>query len=108
MGLEDIDQALVLGAILIYGLELVAARTEGPTRSVAKGSDRGFRFLRGVDQLFTKCTEDAIAAGVDLADAIGMGARSFDHSAGRCVDDGGNAPGLSVEGVARARLGGHR
>ena len=97
--LEDLDQALVLAPVLLERLELVAAGAEGARGRGAQRRDRLGRLQAGVDQLFGERAEDAVAAGVDGADAVGVPARRFDHAAGRGVDDRGDAAGLGVEGI---------
>ena len=62
------------------------------------------RLLAGVDQVFGQRADDAVAPGVDLADLVLVGARGFDHAAGRCVDDGGDTARLCVEGVLRGHV----
>ncbi len=54
----------------------------------------------GVDQVLGQRADDAVAAGVDLADAVLVLARRLDDAGGARVDDGGHAAGLGVEGVA--------
>ncbi len=78
VGLEDLDQALVLALVLLQALELVAAGAEGAGRRVAQRGDGGGGFLAGVDQVFGQRADDAVAAGVDLADLVRVLARGFD------------------------------
>jgi hypothetical protein len=97
--LEDLDQALVFAPVLFQRLELVPAGAEGAGGRGAQRRDRLGRLQAGVDQLFGQRAEDAVAAGVDGADAIGMPARGFDHAAGGGVDDRSDAAGLGIEGI---------
>ncbi len=90
VGLEDLDQALVLGAVLLQALELVACRAERPRRGVAQRGDGLGRLLAGVDELLVECPEDARLAGVDGADGVRVGARGLDDATGGGVDDGGH------------------
>ena len=102
--LEDLDQALVLGGVVLVLLQLVARRAERARRRVAQGADVGGAFEAGVDQVLGERAEDAVPAGVHLADAALVLAGRLDHSAGRGVDDGGDPAGLGVESVARRGL----
>jgi hypothetical protein len=67
---EHLDQALVVGAILLDALELVAARTERAAWGGLEARDRGGRLLAGVDQVLGERADDAVSPGVDLADAL--------------------------------------
>ncbi len=98
--LEHLDQALVLGAAFLQTLQLEAAGTERARRRVAQGRDRVRRFLAGVDQVFRQRADDAVPAGVDLADLVLVPARRFDDAAGGRVDDGSDAAGLGVKGIS--------
>ena len=60
--LEDLDEALVLGAILLEALELVARGAEGAGRRVPESLDGGARFLADVDEVFGERADDAVAA----------------------------------------------
>ncbi len=92
--LEDLQQALVLGAVGFDRLELVAARTERAAGRMRQGANGGGGFLGGVHQFLAQGTEDAVAgrqhldlAGAGLADDAGRGG----------VDDGGDTAGLGVQ-----------
>src|SRR5574343_788114 len=97
--LEYLDQALVLGLVLLKALQLVAAGTEGSARRVPQAGDIGIGFEAGIDQVFGQGTDNAIAPGIDFPDLVGMAACFLDQAARRGVDDGRNAPRLSVEGI---------
>ena len=99
VGLEHLDQPFVLGAVLVQPLELVTRGAERAARGVAQCRDRLIGLLAGVDHVFGERTDDAVAAGVDLADTIAVPSRSLEHAAGRDVDDGGDPAGLRVESV---------
>jgi hypothetical protein len=79
--------------------QLEAAGTEGAGGGGAQGGDGRVAFLAGVDEVLGQGADDAVAAGVDLADHVGMLARGFDDAAGGSVDDGGDAAGLGVERI---------
>ena len=101
MGPEDFDQPLILGEIRVEALQLVAARPERPTGGVAQRGDGRVRFSRCVDQVFGERADDAVAAGVYLADPVRMLARRLDHALRRDIDDGGDPARLGVERVTR-------
>src|SRR5690606_4850793 len=65
---EDLQQALVLRAVLIQPLQLVAAGPEGTGGRVPQRRDRLVALQAGVDQLLAQRPDDAVAAGVDLAE----------------------------------------
>ena len=67
---EDFDQALVFGAVLLDALELEACRAEGAGRGVAQRRGWWPRFPRQVDEILGEGADDAVAAGVDLADVL--------------------------------------
>ena len=97
--LEYRDQPFVFTAIGFQRLELVAARAEGARWRRAQRGNGLCRLLRGIDQVFSQSTQDAVAPGVHGADAVGVPACRFDHAASRGVDDGGNATGLGIESI---------
>ncbi len=108
VGLEHLDQALVLGLVLVEALELVAAGAEGAGRSVAQRGDHRRGLLRGIDQVLGKGADDAVAAGINLADLALVLARALDQAGGGSVDDGGNPAGLGIKGIAWHRFSGLR
>ena len=67
---EYVDQPLVLGAILVDPRELVARRAEGAARRVAQRADGGRALLAGVDHVLGERADDAVAAGIYLADLV--------------------------------------
>jgi hypothetical protein len=72
VGLEDLDQALVLALVGLQALQLVAAGAEGAGGRVAQGGDVLGGLLAGVDQVLGQRPDDAVAAGVDVGDLVGM------------------------------------
>ena len=68
MRAEHLDQPLVLRAVLVEALQLVAARAERAGRRVLQRGDRRAPIPAGVDQVLGQRADDAVAAGVDLAD----------------------------------------
>ena len=99
VGPEHFDQAFVFGAVLVQPLELVARGAERAARGVAQCGDGFVGFLTGVDHVFGERADDAVAPGVDPADAVAVLARGFQHAASRDIDDGGHPAGLRVESV---------
>jgi hypothetical protein len=99
VGLEDFDQALVFALVGFQALHLEAAGTEGAGGGGTQRGDVGVGFLAGVDQVFGQRADDAVAAGVDGADLVGMLAGGLDDAAGGGVDDGGDAAGLRIERI---------
>ena len=59
---EDLDQPLVLGAILVDSGQLVARRAESAARRVAQRADGGGALLAGVDQILGERAHDAVRA----------------------------------------------
>ena len=96
---EYVNQALVLGAILVDSGQLVARGSEGAARRVAQGPDGGGALLAGVDHILGQGADDAVPAGVYLAYLVTVPARGFDQAAGRGIDDGGHSAGLCIERV---------
>ena len=94
MGLEHVDQALVLRAVLLQRLQLDPAGAERAARGMGEGADRRSRFFRGVDQIFAQRAEDAVAGRQHL-DFAGAGFGNDGRGGG--VDDGGHAAGLGVK-----------
>ena len=103
MGAEHLDQALVLGAALVDPGQFVARGAEGAGRRVAQGPDGRRALLAGVDQVLGQRADDAVAAGIDLADPVAVLAGRFDQAAGGGIDDGGYPAGLCIEGIFRGR-----
>ena len=101
-GLEDVDEPLVLGGRFLESLELVAARSERAGRGMTKGRYRLLRLLAGIDELLRKRTDDAVPAGIDLAEYLRMAASGLDDTRRRRVDDRGHPAGLGIEDVAGA------
>ncbi len=101
VGLEDLDQALVLTLVGLQALELIAAGTQAAGGRVAEGRDIGGGLFVGVDQVFGEGADDAVASGIDVGDLVRILAGGFDHPAGGGVDHGGDSAGLSVKGVFR-------
>ena len=99
MGLEHLDQALVLALGGLQVFQLVAAGAEGAAGGMLERVDGAFAFFAGVDQLLGEGADDAVTAGVDLADHILVFAGGFDHAGGGSIDDSGNTAGLSIESV---------
>src|SRR5690606_32758951 len=98
--LEHLDEALVLGAVLVQPLQLVAGGPERAARRVAEARDRLRALGARVDQVLGQRADDAVAPGVDLADLVAVLARGLDHAARACVDHGRDAAGLRIEGVS--------
>ena len=96
---EHLDQPLVLAPVRVERLQLVAARAERARRRVRSAWIADERFLAGVDQVFGQRADDAVAAGIDLADGRCARARSGSRRTATGVDDGGDAAGLRVEGI---------
>src|SRR5690606_14434807 len=67
VGPEHLHQALVLAAVFFEGTQLVAAGTEGTAGGVFQGGNGGGGFLAGVDHVFGEGTDDAIVAGIQVA-----------------------------------------
>ena len=92
MRLEDFNQALVLGAVIFQAFQFVAAGAEGATRRRAQAGDILVGFEAGINQVFSQCANDAIAASKYFPDSIGMPACFLNQAARRGIDDGSNAP----------------
>ena len=101
VGLEDLDQALVLALVGLQALELVAAGAEATGGGMTQGGDGRGRLLTGVDQILGKGADDAVAAGIDVGDLVGMLTGGLDDAAGGGIDHGGDATGLGIEGILR-------
>src|SRR5678815_1570646 len=66
---------------------------------MAQRADRGGRFLRRIDKVFGQRADDAVAAGIHLAEFVFVLAGGFDHAAGGGIDHRGYAAGLGVQNV---------
>ena len=104
MGLEDFDQALIFGAVLVEPLELETGRTEGTRGRVAQTLDGRGALARAIDQVLLEGADDAVASGIDLADFLRIARCGLDDAGGRGVDDGGHTAGLGVKRVAGGGL----
>jgi hypothetical protein len=74
VGLEDLDQALVLALVGLQALQLVAAGAEAAA-GVWRSAAMPRRTPAGVDQVLGERADDAVAPGVDVCDLIGVLAR---------------------------------
>jgi hypothetical protein len=101
VGSEYLDEALVLGPVLLEPLELVAAGTECAARRVTERRDRLAAFLARIDEVLGQCPDDAVATRVNLADVLAMLAGGLDDAAGAGIDHGADAARLCVKGVSR-------
>src|SRR5204863_976256 len=101
VGPEYLDQPLVLRPVLIDAFQLVAARAERAARRRLEPRDRRRVLAARVDQVLGERADDAVAAGVDLSDAVSVPARGLDHARGTRVDDGGHPARLGIEGILR-------
>jgi hypothetical protein len=108
MGLEDLDETLVLGAILLQPLELVTAGPESTGGRMPQGSDRRIGFLAGIYQILGQGADDAVTAGIDSADAIPVLSGGFNQSAGAGIDHRGDAAGLGIKGILAVTHGSPR
>ena len=78
---------------------MARATAEGAARRVLQCRDLARRFPAGVDQVFGQRADDAVPAGVDVADPALVLARGLNDAAGGGIDDGGDAAGLGVKGI---------
>ena len=101
---EDLDEALVFGAVLLEALQLEARRAEGARRGVLQPADGGGALLAHVDEVFREGADDAVPAGVDLADVLRLLHRGLDDTRRGGVDDGGDTARLGVKSVFPDRL----
>ena len=103
VGAEDIDEPLVLRAVLVEPPELVAAGAERARRRMLESGDRLRALPAGVDEIFGQGADDAVASGEHLAHPIRVHPCRLDHSGRGRVDDCGDAARLGIE-----RVLGHR
>ena len=68
MSSENINQPLILGAILLKASQFVAAGAECPRWGRLKRRDGALTFLAGIDQVFCQGADNAVSPGNDLAD----------------------------------------
>ena len=66
MRTKHLNQAFVLGAMLVEAFQLVATRSESATRRMAQPGDVLGGFQTGVNQVFGQCAENAVAPGETL------------------------------------------
>src|SRR5690606_37476075 len=86
-------------------LELVSAGAESPARRVDQGLDGVVRFQAGVNQLFFQRADDAITAGIDLAELVRVFACGLDNTAGTGIDNGGDPARLGIKCGLDSQLG---
>ena len=99
MRAEHVDQALVLGPVLVEPLELEARGAEGAGRRVLEPTDRRRALAADVDEILGEGADDAVTPGIDFGYVLRVLHRGLDDPARRSVDDGGDAAGLGVERV---------
>ncbi len=104
VGLEDLDEPLVLRAVLVDAPELVARRPEGAARRIPEPCDRAGALGARVDHVLGQRADDAIAPGVNLADTVPVFPRRLDHAASRGIDDRGHAARLRIKRVPLHRF----
>ena len=90
VGAEHLDQALILGAVLLDALQLEARRAERAGRRVLERADGRGALAADVDEILGERTDDAVTPGVHLGDVSGAH-RRLDHAARGGVDDGRDA-----------------
>jgi len=66
---------------------------------MAQCADGRPAFLADVDHVLGQRADNAVPAGVNPPDLVGMTARGLDQAAGGCIDDGGYAAGLCIKRV---------
>ena len=82
MGAEHFDKPLVLGQVVLDGLELVTGRAEGAARAVAKCCDVACRLAVRVDHVLNEGPDDPVAPRVDVGELDLVLASGIDHAAG--------------------------
>ena len=68
---------------------------------MAKTPNRRCRFLRAVDEILVEGADDAMPAGINLADLFRIATGGLDDPRCRGIDDCRNAARLGVKSVAR-------
>ncbi len=101
--LKHVDQALVLGPVLVDPGQFVARRPEGAARRMAQARDGRPALLAGVDHVLGQRAHDPMSAGVNFRYVIRILTRGFQHPAGRRIDDGRHSAGLGVERISGLR-----
>jgi hypothetical protein len=66
---------------------------------MAQSTDGRSAFLADVDHILGQRADDAVPAGINPADFVGVTACGFDQATGGRIDDCGYPAGLCVEGV---------
>ncbi len=100
---KNLDQPLVLRAVLVDALQLEACRAEGSGRRMLESANGGRTFTTDVDQVLRQRADDAVTAGVHLPDIPRLPHGSLDDTAGGGVDDGRHTAGLGIERVLFGR-----
>src|SRR5262249_31327621 len=62
VGAEDLDQPLVLAAVLVDTLQLEARRAEGARGGVLQAADGRSALASHIDQIFSERANDAVAS----------------------------------------------
>lgn len=92
--LEDLEEPLVVGGILVVILELVSGRAERGRRSVLQKLQLIHIFLADVVELLLQNADDAVLRAVHRGDVLLL--QRLDENARRtAVDDGGRTPALA-------------
>ena len=99
VGLEDLDQALVFGPVVLQAFQLVTAGAKGARGGGQQAANSRLALLAGVYQVLAQRADNAVAAGVYLADAIPVLPGGLDHATGGGIDYGGDSTGLGVKSV---------
>ena len=99
MSAENGNQSFVLCTAFLKTLEFVATRAKSARRRCFQCSNRAFAFTAGVDKVFGQGANNAVTAGVHLADTVAVLPGGFDYPAGAGINDRGYPAGLGIEGV---------
>jgi len=94
MGLLGLSPASWLVFTILFALAEGASSIQTPigyAKAISAWFDRRRGLAAGIDQVFGERADDAVASGVDLADAVSVPARGLDHPRGTRVDDCGHS-----------------
>ena len=96
---QHVEYPLILCRVVVFVIEVEAARTEDAARCVAHPDELIGTIVAGIDQGLGEHAKDAVARSDDRGDPIRMAPGGLDHATCRCIDDGRDSTGLGIQGV---------
>ena len=99
MGFEYLDQAFVFGAVILEAFQLVSTGAKGTSRRAHQTLNCAAALSRGINQLLSQGTKDAVLARQHFADDLRVCPRGLNDAGSGGVNDRSDAPGLRVKKI---------